>query len=154
MLVQGLRGGTVLADSGQLRQVGQAVVEDLAHALFGLCKCKVDEAFAPGEIPAVHEAKRDARHLDDAGGGGQLGIHWADRDAFHQLSGEVKSRAADAGGMLVVDMPAAAQAHRVYDDYLAELARTTPEDLATCAFSIVGRRNQVDKITRKLALLP
>ena len=29
--------------------------------------------------------------------------------------------------MLVVDMTAAAQAHRVYDAYLAELADTSPE---------------------------
>ena len=41
-------------------------------------------------------------------------------------------------------MRAAAQARRVCDDYLTELARTRPEDLAACAFSIVGRRNQVD----------
>jgi hypothetical protein len=55
--------------------------------------------------------------------------------------------------VLVVDMPTAAQAHRVYDDYLAELARTDPGDLAVCAFSLVGPRNRVDKITKKLALL-
>ena len=36
----------------------------------------------------------------------------------------VRARAADAQDILVVDMPAAAQTHRVYDDYLAELAGT------------------------------
>lgn len=51
-------------------------------------------------------------------------------------------------------MPAAAQQRRVYDHYLAELARTDPGDLAVCAFSAVGPRNRVDKITRKLTLLP
>jgi hypothetical protein len=51
-------------------------------------------------------------------------------------------------------MPAAAQAHRVYDHYLGELARTSPAELATRAFSVVGPRNRVDKIVRKLALLP
>jgi Protein of unknown function (DUF2000) len=51
-------------------------------------------------------------------------------------------------------MPAAAQQHRIYDHYLAELARTDPGDLAVCAFSVVGPRNRVDKITRKLTLLP
>jgi hypothetical protein len=56
--------------------------------------------------------------------------------------------------VLVVDMPAAARAHRVYDRYLAELARTSPDELGIRAFSLVGPRNRVDKITKKLALLP
>ncbi|HEY1704568.1 MAG TPA: DUF2000 family protein [Trebonia sp.] len=51
-------------------------------------------------------------------------------------------------------MPAAAQAHRVYDDYLAELAGTDPADLGVCAFSVFGPKNPVEKITKKLALLP
>jgi hypothetical protein len=29
-----------------------------------------------------------------------------------------------------------------------------PDDLAVCAFSVFGPRNRVDKITRKLTLLP
>jgi hypothetical protein len=44
--------------------------------------------------------------------------------------------------VLLVDMPAAARAHRVYDHYLAELARTDPEELAVCAFSVVGSRER------------
>ncbi len=43
---------------------------------------------------------------------------------------------------------------RVYDHYLAELASTGPADLNVCSFSLVGPRNRVDKITRKLHLLP
>jgi Protein of unknown function (DUF2000) len=39
-------------------------------------------------------------------------------------------------------------------DYLAELAGISPDELGICAFSLVGPRNRVDKITRKLALLP
>ena len=62
-------------------------------------------------------------------------------------------RAAASPDVLLVDMPAAAQAHRVYDHYLAELASTDPADLAVCAFSVVGPRNRVDKITKRLALL-
>ena len=56
--------------------------------------------------------------------------------------------------MLIVDMPAAAQAHRVYDDYLAELAGTSPDDLGVTAFSLVGPRNRVDKIVKRLDLMP
>ena len=54
----------------------------------------------------------------------------------------------------MIDMPASAQAHRVYEDYLAELAATSPDGLAICSFSLVGPRNRVDKITKKLVLLP
>jgi len=60
----------------------------------------------------------------------------------------------EAKYVLLVDMPAAVQAHRVYDHYLAEFASTGPADLNVCAFSLVGPRNRVDKITRKLHLLP
>ncbi|HEX9539465.1 MAG TPA: DUF2000 family protein [Streptosporangiaceae bacterium] len=35
-----------------------------------------------------------------------------------------------------------------------KLASTGPADLNVCAFSLVGPRNRVDKITRKLHLLP
>ena len=56
-------------------------------------------------------------------------------------------------GVLVADMPASAQANRVYDDYLAELAQTKPEDLAVSAVSIIGPRNKVAKLVKNLGLL-
>jgi hypothetical protein len=64
-----------------------------------------------------------------------------------------RAAAADAEGVLVVGMPEAAQSHRVYDDYLAELAETEPEKLACSAVSIIGPRNRVSKLVTKLALL-
>jgi hypothetical protein len=51
-------------------------------------------------------------------------------------------------------MPASAQATRVYDDYLRELAKTEPGDLALLAMSLIGPRNQVSKLVRHLELLP
>ena len=66
----------------------------------------------------------------------------------------IRTTAAAADGLLVVDMPAVAQRHRVYDDYLAELKDTAPEDLAAVAISIVGPRNRVDKLVKRLSLLP
>jgi hypothetical protein len=54
---------------------------------------------------------------------------------------------------LAADMPAAAQATRVYDDYLRELAKTHPDDLAVLAVSLIGPRNQVAKLVRHLELL-
>jgi len=93
----------------------------------------------------------------DASGHAHPGLPWAGCTILGGTSEEVataRSRAAASEDVLLVDMPAAAQAHRVYDHYLAELARTDPAELAVCAFSLIGPRNRVDKITRKLTLLP
>jgi len=61
--------------------------------------------------------------------------------------------AGDRPRLLAADMPAAAQATRVYDDYLRELAKTHPDDLAVLAVSLIGPRNQVAKLVRHLELL-
>jgi hypothetical protein len=98
-----------------------------------------------------------ARGGPDASGRAHPGLPWAGCTILGGTSGEVaaaRARAASSEDVLLVDMPAAAQAHRVYDDYLAELASTDPGDLGVGAFSVVGPRNRVDKITRKLVLLP
>jgi hypothetical protein len=93
----------------------------------------------------------------DAAGLDHPGLPWAGCTILGGASEEVaaiRARAAASPDMLLVDMPSAAQTHRVYDHYLAELARTHPGDLAVCAFSVIGPRNRVDKIIKKLALLP
>jgi hypothetical protein len=93
----------------------------------------------------------------DASGHAHPGLPWAGCTILGGGAEEVaavRSRAASYPDMLVVDMPTAAQTHRVYDDYLAELARTDPQDLAVCAFSVIGPRNRVDKTMKKLTLLP
>lgn len=93
----------------------------------------------------------------DASGTPHPGLPWAGCTILGGRQEEieaVRARAAAAAGVLVVDMPESAQSHRVYDDYLSELARTGPGDLATRAFSVIGPRNRVDKIVKRLALLP
>ncbi len=93
----------------------------------------------------------------DASGHPHPGLPWAGCTVLGGAPDEiaaVRDRAAASDGTLVVDMPAAAQAHRVYDHYLGELARTSPAELATCAFSVLGPRNRVNKIVKNLALLP
>jgi hypothetical protein len=93
----------------------------------------------------------------DASGHDHPGLPWAGCTILGGATEEVaaiRARAVSSGDMLVVDMPAAAQAHRIYNDYLGELARTEPDELAVCAFSVIGPRNRVDKIAKKLALLP
>jgi hypothetical protein len=92
----------------------------------------------------------------DASGQAHAGLPWAGCTILGGTAEEVaaaRARAAAAEDMLVVDMPAAAQEHRVYDDYLADLAGTSPGELRVSAFSLVGPRNRVDKITTKLDLL-
>jgi hypothetical protein len=98
-----------------------------------------------------------ARGGPDASGHAHPGLPWAGCTILAGDSGEVaaaRSRAVSSPDVLVVDMPAAAQSHRIYDDYLAELADTEPDDLGVSVFSVIGPRNRVDKITRKMALLP
>ena len=93
----------------------------------------------------------------DASGHDHPGLPWAGCAILGGTAEEIaaiRARAAASDGVLIVDMPAAAQAHRVYDDYLAELAGTSPGDLGVTAFSLVGPRNRVDKIVKRLDLMP
>lgn len=92
----------------------------------------------------------------DASGQVHPGLPWAGCTILGGTPEEiaaVRTRAIASDGVLVADMPASAQTNRVYDDYLAELAGTKPEDLTITAFSVVGPRNRVDKMVKKLALL-
>ena len=62
--------------------------------------------------------------------------------------------AADSADALwIADMPLAAQTTRVYDEDLAELARTDPAALQSLALSIVGPRVTIDRLVKKLKLL-
>lgn len=93
----------------------------------------------------------------DASGTAHPGLPWAGCTILGGTAEQiaaVRERASARPDILVVDMPASAQTHRVYDDYLAELARTGPGELGVSAFSVLGPRNAVEKITKKLALLP
>lgn len=93
----------------------------------------------------------------DASGSAHPGLPWAGCAILGGTAEEiaaVRERAAARAGILVVDMPAAAQAHRVYDDYLTELAQTEPAKLSVRAFSVFGPKNPVEKITKRLTLLP
>src|ERR1700750_283379 len=92
----------------------------------------------------------------DASGHLHPGLPWAGCTILGGSPEEVaavRARAAGADGALVADLPASAQTNRVYDDYLAELAGTKPDDLNVTAFSVIGPRNRVDKMVKRLALL-
>jgi hypothetical protein len=84
------------------------------------------------------------------------GLPWAGCSILAGSSaqlGTIRRRALDRQ-FLTADMAAPAQATRVYDDYLRELAKTHPDDLALLAVSLIGPRNQVAKLVRHLELLP
>jgi hypothetical protein len=84
------------------------------------------------------------------------GLPWAGCTVLAATRGQlaaIRQQAIDRQ-LLAADMPAAAQATRVYDDYLGQLAKTLPGELAVLAISVIGPRNQVAKLTRHLELLP
>lgn len=92
----------------------------------------------------------------DADGTHHPGLPWAGCSVLTATAEElaaVRAKAVGSPGVLVVDMPRAAQTHRVYDEYLAELAGTPGADLACRAVSVVGPRNRVAAITKRLDLL-
>ena len=91
----------------------------------------------------------------DASGHPHPGLPWAGctvLTAAPAALAEIREKAV-ASGAVVVDMPRAAQANRVYDDYLAELAETKPEDLTVSAVSIIGPRNKISKLVKSFSLL-
>jgi hypothetical protein len=92
----------------------------------------------------------------DASGHDHHGLPWigcAILRATPARLAEIREKAVAGAGVLVAEMPALAQATRVYDEYMAELAETKPADLATCAISVVGPRNRVAKLVKGLELL-
>ncbi|MEU2086832.1 DUF2000 domain-containing protein [Streptomyces albus] len=66
----------------------------------------------------------------------------------------IRAKALVRPDLFLADVPAAAQDTRVYDDFRATVGRTRTEDIDYCALSIVGPRNPVDKLVRKLPLMP
>ncbi len=73
--------------------------------------------------------------------------------AAPEVLAAIRARAVASEEVFVVDMPASAHRTRVYDEFLAALAATSPGDLAASAVSIVGPRNQVAKLVKGLSLL-
>ncbi|GAB3882702.1 hypothetical protein GCM10029964_040860 [Kibdelosporangium lantanae] len=95
--------------------------------------------------------------VPDATGQVHTGLPWAGCTILaaepHELV-EIHAKAAASPDVFVADMPAFAQTTRVYDEYMATLAETKPDDLAVCAISVVGPRNRVSKLVKRLELMP
>ena len=125
----------------------------------------VDQALSPGQAAnaAVCVAAATAPAVPGLLGPGgpdasehwHPGLPWAGCSVLSASSAQVAGIRQQAleRQWLAADMPAAAQATRIYDDYLRELAKTHADDLAVLAVSLIGPRNQVAKLVRHLELL-
>jgi hypothetical protein len=91
----------------------------------------------------------------DAAGRPHAGLPWTGctvLTAAPEQLGEIYDKALAHDEMFVADMPNSAQTNRVYDEYLAELGDTAPADIRPLAISIVGPRNAVDRLVKRLSL--
>lgn len=91
----------------------------------------------------------------DGNGSPHPGLPWAGCTVLVADSATlrgIRSKAAAHEAMFVADMPAEAQLTRVYDEYLSAVA--VADELDYYAVSVVGPRNQVDRMTGRLSLLP
>lgn len=92
---------------------------------------------------------------EDADGTPHPGLPWAGCTVLagtaEQLA-DLRRHAVERDDVFVADMPAAAQATRVYADYLQQVRTEGGGDCL--AVSVVGPRNRVDRLTKGLSLLP
>jgi hypothetical protein len=92
----------------------------------------------------------------DASGSDHTGLPWIGCTILAATAPIVRVLRTEALGepdLLVADMASIAQHVRVYDDYLAELARTEDADITYYAVSIAGPRALVDRLTGRFPLL-
>ncbi|TYB62795.1 DUF2000 domain-containing protein [Nonomuraea sp. PA05] len=90
----------------------------------------------------------------DASGLAHAGLPWTGctvLGAPGAIVGRIRKDAATEAGLVVTDMAAVAQRTNVYDEYLAELART--EEPSYYAVSLFGPRGVVERLTGRLPLL-
>lgn len=93
----------------------------------------------------------------DAGGALHPGLPWAGCTvlaADRATLSAIRAKGAAHDGTFVADMPAEAQATRVYDDYLEAVSARAAEHIDYLAVSLVGPKNRIDKIVGRLPLLP
>ncbi len=92
----------------------------------------------------------------DASGSVHPGLPWAGCTILAATTAQladVRAKSVEADGVFVADMPSAAQTTRIYDEYLQQLNQATGDQIAYYAVGILGPRNRIDKLVKKLALL-
>ena len=95
--------------------------------------------------------------VKDADGSAHPGLPWAGCTILGATTAELselRAKAAASEGVYVADMPSAAQLTRVYDEYLDHVSAASAEQLSYYAVSMVGPRNRIDKLVKRLSLLP
>lgn len=93
--------------------------------------------------------------VHDSDGNHHPGLPWAGCSvlvADSETLRSIRSKAEAHAETFVADMPAAAQQTRVYDEYRAAIAEAAA-DVEYYALSIVGPRNAVDRMVKRLSLL-
>lgn len=93
----------------------------------------------------------------DAGGAWHPGLPWAGCAVLGATAAELadlRTKALASDEVFLVDMPGSAQTNRVYADYLSELAGTPADGLDLRAVSVLGAKNKIDRLTKRLGLLP
>ena len=92
----------------------------------------------------------------DSAGSTHAGLPWAGCTILAGTAETlqlIRAKAAADPEVYVADMPLAAQETRVYDEYLAQLAGSSPDEIAYAAVSVVGPRKRVERIVGGLKLL-
>lgn len=126
----------------------------------------VDEALPPGRAvnAAVCVSAATVAGVDgllgpsarDAAGSLHPGLPWAGCTVLAADAATlraIRERAEAHEGTFVADMPDAAQATRVYDEYLDAVSTSTPDEVDYLAVSLVGPKNRIDKMVGRLRLL-
>ncbi|HEU0166015.1 MAG TPA: DUF2000 domain-containing protein [Thermomicrobiales bacterium] len=84
------------------------------------------------------------------------GLPWAGctiLKASSETIRDLQAKVSGQEGFFIADMPLPAQQSRVYEEYLGELARIPAAELPLLVLSIVGPRNRVDRLVKRLELL-
>lgn len=92
----------------------------------------------------------------DAGGGIHPGLPWAGCTILAAPADrlvDLRDKAAGYADVFVADMPSLAQQTRVYDEYLQGLEAVPHTDVTYYAVGLIGPRNRIDKLVKKLPLL-
>ncbi|GAB3616803.1 hypothetical protein GCM10027416_13600 [Okibacterium endophyticum] len=93
----------------------------------------------------------------DGDGDVHPGLPWAGCTVLVADAGTLRSLRAQAAAhdeTFVADMPSAAQQTRVYDEYVDALSGSSADEIEYYAVSMVGPRNRIDRLVKRLALMP
>lgn len=74
-------------------------------------------------------------------------------NAGAEAIGQLRSRAADADGMFVVDFTDIAQTSKTYDEYTRRMETSPREDLGYLGVALYGDKKLINKLTGSLPLL-